>query len=363
MDERPAKRALSLRTVVAAYAALAGAVLVVGLLLFWSFLTAYEASRPRTAVDGYMETLSAQHILDMGWEDLLSQVDGRLQDAETCKALLLAELEGELTYARKTANSTEDTQFYALKLGDRVIGSLAMERTGKPAWGFTPWRVTGEAFDLSALLGEPVRVAVPEGYTVYADGRPLSGEFVAEETTYDELAELDDSYDLPRMFRYEAGPILGEITVSVTDPAGKAAPEIDTGALLDNCTDGEKTLVEDTVRAFLKAYVDYTTRNISDLDEGLAALKKLMIPDGRLAQRMERGQHGLSGSVPADQTGSITDLEIHLISRLGEGLYFCDLTFTVDASYRDTLAVTHANLVFRQTGEGLLAETMISLRV
>lgn len=345
------------------YAAVALVVIGIGLFLFWSFLTAYEASRPRNTVDSYMETLTPQHILDLAGEALLDQVDGRLLNEEACKAQILSALEGRFTYARNISRSTEDTQVYVLRLGRQVVGSFWMEQTGQSAWNFTPWEVTGEEFDLSYLLGEPVTVTAPEEYTVFVNGMPLPRECVVEEIPYDEFAEIADSYDLPVMVRYKAGPLLGEITISVTDGGGEPADvEFDPWEVLDNCSDEERTLLEKTIRPFVEAYVDYTSHTTVNLYTSLATLKRLMIPKGELAQRMEAARSSLEW-IPASQTASITDLEINLISRLDEGLYFCDVTFNVYARnpYGNVHTVTQAKIVFRQTDSGLLAESMIIL--
>ena len=344
--------------------ALAALILIgVGLSYFWNFLEAYEVSRPRNTVNSYMEDLSAQHILDLAGEELVRQVDGRVMDRETCRAEALTALEGEYTCAKNLSRSTEEKQVYALRAGSRVIGSFWMEQVGEPQWDFIPWAVTGEEFDLSFLLSEPVSVIAPEEYTVYVNGSPLPRACVVEEYPYPQLADIADSYDLPVMVRYETGPLLGPTTVTLTDSLGRNVdPAADTGTFLENCADEERAELEETVRTFVTTYVNYSTRNESDLDVGLAALQRLMIPGGALAKRMKNAQEGFEW-IPAHQTAEVADLRIDLITRLSEGLYFCDVTFTVNLhnNYNNPQTVTTAKMVFRQTDNGLLAESMIIL--
>lgn len=361
VDSRKRKRVSPFWIGAAVYGVAALALIGIGLSYFWSFLSAYEASRPRNTVNGYMETLNAQHVLDLAGQELLSRVDGRLRDEEACRAQVLAALQGEFTCAKNISQSTEDVPVYALRLGSRVVGSFRMEQVGEPSWGFTPWEVTGEEFDLSFLLKEGVSVTAPEDYTVLVNGVPLTRDCVAEEIPYPELAEFSDSYTLPTMVRYEVGPLLGEAQVVMTDRDGvPVATETDTKAFLSNCSDGEKERLERTIRTFVAAYVNYTTRNEEDLTASLQALKRLMIPQGALAKRMQGAISSLSW-ITMDQTAAVTALEIDLISRLADDLYFCDVTYTVDIknSIRQYQTVSRAKILFRQTDSGLLAETMI----
>ena len=343
------------------YAVVALVLIGMGLNYLWDFLSAYEVSRPGHTVDSYMETLTPQHILDLAGGDLVSQVDDRLRDEAGCRAQILASLSGEFTCARNISRSSDRTRVYVLRLGSQVIGSFRMEQVGQSRWNFTPWEVTGEEFDLSYLLGETVNVVAPDGYTVLVNGLPLPRECVVEEIPYPQLSEIAGSYELPTMLRYEAGPLLAGTTVTMTDQAGRPVDtDFDPQAALDNCVEGERAQLEETIRTFLTAYVDYTSRNIEDLTVALNALKGLMIPDGELAHRMTGAQNGLSW-IPRGQTATITNLEMDLISRLEDGLYFCDVTFAVDTTkgFQTTKTVTRAQVVFRRTGAGLLAETMI----
>ena len=343
------------------YAAVALVLIGIGLSCFWDFLSAYEVSRPGHTVDSYMETLNARHILDLAGEDLLAQVDGRLGDGETYKAQVLAALAGKYTCARNISRSTDQTQVYALRLGSQVIGSVQMEQVGQSHWNFTPWAVTGEEFDLSFLLGEKVSVTIPQDYTVLVNGISLPQDCVVEEAIpYPQLAEFAGDYDLPTMVRYEAGPFLGEATVTILDGAGEPV-DLETHAeiFLENCDQGEREKVEKAVEAFIKCYVDFTSCAGEGPIAMLEELNKLMVPRGELARRMRGALDGLYWVT--DRHASVSALEVSQVSRLAEDLYFCDVTYTVDT--RDITGQvqveSHIKLMFRQTGSGLLAEAMV----
>ena len=342
------------------YAVVALVLVGIGLRYFWDFLSAYEVSRPGHTVNSYMETLTAQHILDLAGEDLLEQVDGRLGDREAYRPQILSALSGEFTCARNLSHSTDNLTVYALRLGSQVIGSFRMEQVGQSHWNFTPWEVTGEEFDLSFLLGEKVSVTVPAGYSVLVNGAALPPACVAEEgIPYPELAEFAGNYDLPTMVRYEAGPLLGEAVVEVLDGAGERVDlEADPQTFLDNCADGERAKVEKAVRDFVTCYVDFTSCAGEGPIAMLEELDKLMVPGGALARRMRGALDGLSWVT--DRHASVSALEVSLVSKLAGNLYFCDVTYTVDT--RDITGKvqveSRVKLIFRQTGSGLLAEAM-----
>lgn len=344
------------------YAAVTLTLIGVGLALFWSFLTAYEASRPKNTVNVYLESLTAEQIREEALPALLEQVDTRVQDEAACRERLLEALQGELTAAKNVTRSTGDTYVYVLRQGNQAIGSFQMEQTGKPSWGFAPWTVTGEEFDLSFLLGDKVSLTVPPSYTVYVDGLPLPGSCVAEEgIPYPELAEFTGDYELPAMVRYEAGPFLGQAEVTLTDGEGNAvAPDAGNEVFLDNCAPEEKEAVEEAARAFVQTYVDYVSCTGSDPATTLQWLKKLMVPDSALAKRMRDALAGLHWV--SDRHATVSGMEAGLISRVGEDLYFCEVAYTVNT--RDITGQVQVEnrvkLLLRQTNGKLLAEAMVT---
>ena len=363
MAKRVKKSTISpFRKGVILYAAVALTLIGVGLALFWSFLTAYEASRSKNTVNAYLAGLTAGHIRDGALPALLEQVDTRVQDEAACRERLTEALQGELTAAKNISRSTGETQVYALRQGSRVIGSFTLEQTGESAWGFTPWTVTGEEFDLTFLLGDKVSLTVPPDYTVYADGKPLPGSCVAEEgVPYPELAEFAGDYDLPTLVRYEAGPFVGEVALTLTDGEGNAvAPDAGSGVFLDNCSPEEKAAVEEAARAFVQTYVDYVSCAGSDPATTLQWLKKLMVPDSALSKRMRDALAGLHWV--SDRHATVSGMEAGLISRVGEDLYFCQVAYTVNT--RDITGQVQVEnrvkLLLRQTNGKLLTEAMVT---
>lgn len=273
---------------------------------------------------------------------------------------ILIALQGKFTCARNTSKSTEERQVYVLRKGAQVIGSFDIEPTGTSSWGFTPWSVTGEEFDLSFLLGETVSVLAPKGYTVLINGDPLPEDCAVETSIpYPELSEFAGEYALPTLIKYEAGPVLGEVAIRLRDPEGnERKPEEDTSFYLDNCSQEEQEALDLAVRGFIRTYVDYTSCNGGSPTTTLQWLKQLMVPGSDLAKRMQNALAGLYWVT--DRNATVADVKISLVSRLSPGFYLCDVTYWVDT--RDlsgkVRAESHVKLLFRQSGSSLLAEAM-----
>ena len=149
------------------YAVLGIAGICFGLKWFWGFMTSYEASRPHVAIDAYMATVTRERIVE-DCDVVIEKADFNIQSEEECLQYLMDAVQGEITYARKASASTDTVQTFVIRSGDQVIGSFTIEALQKDKYGFAPWRLREESFDLSYLMGtETISVTVPKGYGVW----------------------------------------------------------------------------------------------------------------------------------------------------------------------------------------------------
>ena len=334
-----------------------------GLHSLWGYMEAYERSRPHIALDAYMETLTAEYVCDASWE-LIAKIDHTLQSEENCRQVIRDSLSGGITCAKKSAECTPDKQVYVLRSGGKVIGTMEMERQGEAVHGFIPWAVTGDSFDLSFLLTDPVSVTVPSEYPVYAGGNPLTEAHITQSgIPYDLLGEFYGDYALPTMTTYTAGPFLGEVRLSVTDPEGTAVfidETTDVNTFLDNCTSEEQAQLDTVITGFIRSYVDFTTCAGNDSEANYRRLVPYMIPGGELAKRMHAALDGLQWV--SDRGAELSALTVSQCVNIGGGRYLCDVTYTVDTrDYTGQVQTTsRVKLIFLQTEDGLKAETMLS---
>ncbi len=334
-----------------------------GLDWFWDYMDAYEQSRPHIALNAYEEKLTAEYVAnDCG--ALVDQIDHHVQSEESCRQVLLDALSGELTCAKKTRESTEDKHVYAVLCDKKAIGTMEMERRGEEIMGFVPWVVTKDSFDLSYLITPPISVTVPDSFSVYVNGNLLSSDYITQDNIhYEQLEEFYDTYSLPHMVTYQAGPFLGPSEMKVTDPASN---EVSADALVDldkyisNCSEEEVSALDTIADAFIRSYVAFTTRAGGDNSKNYRALAEYMVPNGELSKRMYAALDGLYWI--SDRGATLTELNIHHYVSVGDGRYLCDLTYVVNAKNFAGDVQTSSNLkvFFVETENGLKAESMLS---
>lgn len=334
-----------------------------GLRWFWNYIDAYEQSRPHIALDAYMENLTAEYITDRCGE-LIATIDHNVQTEEQCRRVILDALQGNFTCAKKTSESDEDHHVYVIRCGAQIIGTMEMERRGESTEGFIPWQVTKDSFDLSYLLSPSLSITVPDGFTVSALGNPLSREYITEQgIRYSLVEEFYDKYALPCMVTYTAGPFLGEGMLTVTDPAGNPVSiteNTDMNAFLNNCTAEEISALDTIIRNYLQCYMDFTSCTGNDTTGNYNRLIKHMVPGGDLAKRMRNAIDGLYWV--SDRGAKLASITTGHYINIGEGRYFCDVTYVVDTKTFSGNVQTTASvkLIFLQTENGLKAESMLS---
>lgn len=331
----------------------------------WGCMEAYERTRPAVVRDNYLSQLTKEHICDLAAETY-DAIDHRIQTVEECRAYILGNLSGEITCAKKSAESTQTQQVYALRCNGKTIGTFTMAAGSKDRYGFTSWQIDREQVDVSSLLGEKAVVRVPEGYTVLANGCPLDQSYVTEteEVPYTVFAELYENYDLPmlKMLTYEVDPVLGEITLEVRDLQGGAAV---LGAdedypFQDNCTQQQKEQLQTFVEEFLRRYVIFSGCANDARVSNYINVVAMVVDGSRLQTRMRDAIDGLQF---AQSNGDkIASIDMHQMIDLGEGKYLCDVTYLVDTTGHKGVVQTSNNVKIIVTEiEGTLkAEAMTS---
>lgn len=345
------------------YAAVVLALVIYGLNFFWGYMAAYEASRPYIAVDAYMELVTDDYICDRSSE-LIGQIDHNIQSEEDCRQVIKNALSEGITCAKKTSECTDDKMVYVLRSGKQVIGSFVMEHQGETVHGFTPWAVVEDSFDLSYLITGTVSTTAPSHYPVYVNGNLLTEDYVTESgIEFEELEEFYGDYELPTMSTYLAGPCLGEIKLTVTDPNGNEVTideQTDMNIFVDNCTQEQITALDGFVNEYIKRYVTFTSSVNDARYENYASLVEYMVPESKLASRMFDAIEGLYYAQSyADEIVSIT---IHHRVDMGNGRYMCDVTYLVDTTGREGVVQTTNNvkIIIVETDDGLKAEAMTS---
>lgn len=338
-----------------------------GLKQLWGFLEAYEASRDYHAIDAYMEQLTPEHICDTQSE-LIAQIDHNIQSEDECRQVLLGALTEKITYARKASDCTETKQVYVLRSGKQVIGSFTIAAQEEDSYGFTPWEFSEESFDLSFLIGQSVSATAPMDYPVFVNGIQLDDSYVTDQTS-EQIEFLEDyyeDYDLPVFYTktYEAGPILGELSIQVTDPEGNAyvfdEASFDKDSLAENCVFNEIHELNLFIPEFLHRYIVFAGCANDNRYANYAYVTELVVPGSNLAKRM---LEALDGMQYAQSRGDeLEDAIIHHLVRLEEGRYLCDVTYLVNTIGNEGKVQTtnNAHIIIVRKNGNLLVESLIA---
>ncbi len=353
---------LKLLIVMAVYALVFVCAGYFGFCWFWDYMDGYEASRPEVAIDAYMNALDSQHIQEH-CQPLVDSIDRNLQSEEECYTVIDTALKSGFTCAKKVNECTDDTLVYMILSGGKTIGKVTMTAQQPDEHGFTPWKVTKEEFDLSFLMGQGTSITVPHNYPVYANGHPLNQEYVTESNIpYTLLKNYYDTYALPYKVTYTVPAILGDITLTATDPAGNPMTE-DTlnqeSVILNSCTPEQIAAVDSFIPQFLDRYVAYTANNGTDREGNYARLSKYLLKDSSLQERMLEALGGLKWV--KDRNASVIKLDISSRIPTMDGHYLCTLSYTIKAAGKNDAAVEETytvDLVLIETEDGLKAKTM-----
>ena len=343
-------------------AAISVVVAALALTWFWMFIAAYENSRPQVTIDAYLSTVTAEKIAAAD-SALPRDCDLTLQSEEIARKII-AESIGTITCLRDTKSSNDEQLVYAVMNGNRRIGSLTMIITEKDVFGFACWQIIDETYDFSYLLGEAVSVTVPEGYSVYADGVLLCDQYIVERGVhFDNLELYYKDYDAPTMQTYTAGRILGTPTLSVADQNGGVVDAHSDSAIqasFSNCEEERVKSIKKFAEGYVKAYVRFSSGfgGRGTRSYNYYMLDRYMVPGGELESRMKSAIDGLYWV--ADHRAEVKEIIYNQFICVDEGVYLCDLTYTVCQNALDGRADSNVSLriLVVETKDGLRAEAM-----
>ena len=335
----------------------------IGFIFFWNFIDAYEQSRPQHPLNAYMEQLTADYIL-LKSDAAAAQIDVRLQSKEQSLSYLERAIEDDLKCIKKIKACTESKLVYSIFCGPKIIGTIVLERQGESRFGFAPWVITNDSFDISCLLQEGTSVTVPSDFRVYAGQQLLDETFLTKtDIPYSDIKEFYGQYTLPTIVTYSVGAVLGELPLRITDAQGNDVAleeNTDMNRYLDNCPVDTKSQLDNTIDGFIRAYVDFVSCTGGDTYANYNKLPRHMVPGGELAQRLRSAIDGLYWV--SDRHATLDHIDVHHYVRTGEGKYICTLTYVVNTTTFNgsTQTTTNVKLVFAETANGLRAEGMLN---
>ena len=279
------------------YAVVFLTVLAIGLAVFWSYMKAYENSRPHIAINSYLEALTEEYIVDLS-QDLINQVDHNIQTEEQCRAFLLNAID-DISYAKKSKECTDTRQVFVLRTGETVIGEFSIVQQNAGEFGFAPWAFEHESFDLSVLnpAAHGYTVTVPFDHKVWINGIALDESYVTEPwVPYEAIEEYYDEYDLPYRVTYAIPYLIGKIEPVVTDAYGNEVTfddHTDWTPYFHNCLAEETEELNELTEIFVNRYVAFTGSRKNTRENNYWRVLKYVVRGSDFALRLEAAVEGL----------------------------------------------------------------------
>lgn len=336
--------------------------LAAGLTAFWFFIRDYEQTRPATVVTRYLEGLNGDYLAGHA-SDALDTLDSRVQSREESLARISEIVRG--ASSARVPGGPEDVRTYVLRgENGQVFETITLTASGKSLFGLTTWEISGEAFDFAPFCGQ-TELTVPAGWSVSVGGVPLDSGFAADERV--PYAAMEDLYStqslsfLPCMVTYRTGNYIGELPVELTDAKGQSvAPENwNEDYYTDNCSPAEKEEIKAFIPEFVSRYVNFMGSHFEGLIYyNYSLLLEMVLPGSDLESRLAQVT-GLGFSWSIDE---LDDWKINKMMSLGDGYYFCDVTYYVlTQGHRDFVTTTNnAKIIMLMTEDGLKACNRIS---
>ena len=346
------------------YAVVFAGLAVWGLTEFWSFIDAYELSRPKNAIAPYVQQLTKAQIA-AGDTQLLAQIDRNIQSEDASKQFILDSITEDITYAQNVSETTDTQLVYMLLHGGKPIGKVTLQVEEADKYGFTPWTVAGTSYDFSYLLGSSATITVPHDFTVYANGTALDSSYITQDhIPYEVLKDYYKDYQPPYMVTYTVPSILGDIQLTTKDRSGNDVTvdeNTDLTPFTNNCTQDEVQGIHDLLTPFLRSYVAFTSnRGGKESSYGnYSRLSKYLVPGGSMANRMYNALEGLSW---AKDSGSVLkEVKLNHSVNLGGDHYLCDVTYIVEAEvYRnDPITVNDVKIIVAKVDGKLYVESLM----
>ncbi len=300
--------------------------------------TAKNNARPELARDAYLEALDSDHVAQQ-LEALYAQVDSRVQSREQCQAVVKEALQEGIGY-KVSFTSSEKQSFVLYNMASedgkhRQIGEFSITPQGESSYGYTPWSLAQESFNMDYLLCEGMTVTVPQGYSVWVNGNLLGDDCILEQGIgYEELREMPKDLPLPTKVTYASGRTLGAVTLEVRSPQGETVTideNTDWGQFLYGGTQEQQAAVKNFVEEFLGHYVHFSSTS-ENIRNNYKKVISYVVPDGDLQKRLYNAMDGLQWvtSTPDD----LLNITINRILALSDGRYVCDITYLVNVNGR-----------------------------
>lgn len=359
-EKRSRKRGASFALGMLLYALVFVTALLIGLRVLADFLSAYEASQPRHTMDSYLASFNDEHI-DTIAQSFSATLGNAVQDSAGSRRAVAEVLTGELSYARKAAESNDSQQVYMIQTDGRTVGRVVLVPSGESRFGMSPWVVSEESFDFAWLLSSD-SITIPDNWSVVVNGTRLDQSYVEKEgIEYSYLKDFygESRYSLPLKRSYKLENVVGKAGFEVYDNTGALVPvdaNFNDDLFLNSTTTAEQQQrAKDFIPGFLDAYVRCLSNSNHAEYDNYNRFKKFVVSGSDIDQRV---QGNIAGQHYAHSKGDeVTGITFNRFVDFGNGYLMADITYTLNTigNQGQVSTVNNAQVILSQTGSGLLA--------
>lgn len=335
---------------------------IAGLYLLNDFLIAYEESRPETALNAYMDTLSARACDEIA-ADFLSSLDPEINPAEDGRALINGKFQN--ARAKKAVTEcTDDRLVYAICSGDEVLGKASFKKSARNDFDLSFWELEGEEYEFDSNLSS-MEITAPSNCIVKVGEHVLTeAEAVETGIKLDELSDFDGSYgpyfsNVPTLTHYALSGFIGEPAVAVIGPDGSFISDSDVTWLVDDCDSTVRERLNAHIQGFIPQYVNYSANKDWSLDYYYGQVVTYLLPGSPIAQRVLAAKDGLFYS--QTRGAEVSDLTLDKAVSLGNGYYYCRISYHTDIIFgKEKIAADNdVKLILTDDGASCLVCDMI----
>lgn len=309
---------------------------------------AKENARPELARDAYLAALDSAHVAE-NLQSLYAQVDSRVQSQAQCEAVVRQALSQGIGH-KVSFTSSEKQSFVLYSLADedgkhRQIGEFSITPQGESSYGYTPWGLAGESFNMDYLLCEGTSVTVPQGYSVWVNGNRLGEDCIVEKDIgYEELKDMPEGLPLPTKVKYAYGMTLGPVSMEIRSPQGDVVTideSTDWNRFLSGGTESQQAQIKSLVHEFLSSYVHFSSTK-EGIWNNYHKVISYVVPNGDLQKRLYKATDGLQWiGTAADK---LLESTTNRILALSDGRYVCDVTYLVRVNGRNGVTQQSTNV-------------------
>ena len=183
------------------YCAILAVILIVGLLIFNSFIKKYEDNQPSNMVAGIVKQLNSN---PSSYLKANSDQIKCLENVDTIIAESASQMEGKQISFIENSDYRADAPSYNITADGTIVAKITLAKDAKGAFGLHGWKLSG--LDVASYVQNTLsyNILVPEGATVTINGTELTDAYKVKDAAVPEVLQTASKYvSVPSFVTYK----------------------------------------------------------------------------------------------------------------------------------------------------------------